>query len=117
MLQIVVLDQKLLRDPQLQYISESSSDPTQRRWQDIHETYLHMPSEFAARPARRVCGLHASRAIAYAEANSWVSPGQFSVPEAAWASDEWDASLMAQFLANQPVPEGLSLLASGSRQD
>ncbi len=99
-LQIVVLDKKLLTDPELQYISGDNLATDRKRWKDIHRKLLRLPSGASARPSRCVCGLHAKRAIAHAETNGWVSPGQFTVPDAAWASDDWDGSLMDHFLVD-----------------
>ena len=72
------------------------------KWSDVHLKMLAFEDCLpTSRPARRICGIHATAAIAHAVDEGWVKPGEVSVPEDAWGSEGYDKGLMEEFLAGQ----------------
>lgn len=71
-----------------------------RRWDDIDKTLLHLPP--VARPARRICGLHAILAVQEADSKGWFDEEHEApmVSEASWESPTFDHQLMNKFLSD-----------------
>ena len=71
-----------------------------RRWDDIDKTLLHLPP--VARPARRICGLHAILAVQEADSKGWFDEEHEApmVSEASWESPTFDQQLMNKFLSD-----------------
>lgn len=92
-MQIQVLNPEFLQGTQ-QYIDGSQGKG--RRWCEISNTFMRFPA--LARPARRLCALHAQLAIENAEIKGWVTEGYLQVPGVGWESPEFDKGLMEQFL-------------------
>ncbi len=98
-LQVHVLNPQLL-DPKgvAQYITGHAGKGTQ--WKDIDKTLLHLPP--VARPARRICGLHATLAVQEADSKGWFDEEHKApkVSEASWGSPTFDQQLMNKFLSD-----------------
>lgn len=67
---------------------------------DIDKTQLHLP--LVARPACRVCGLHATLALKEADSKGWFDDEHEApkVSEASWESPKFDQQLMHKFLSD-----------------
>ena len=94
LMQIQVLNPEFLQNPVQQYIDGSHGKG--RRWCEINNSFMPFPS--LARPARRLCALHAQLAIENAEGKGWITEGYLQVSEAGWESPSFDKGLMDQFL-------------------
>ena len=107
-LQVHVLNPRLLDPKGLeQYITGHAGKGT--KWIDINKTLLHLPP--VARPARRICGLHAILAVHEADSKGWFDEEHEApeVTEASWGSPKFDDHLMRQFLSDSSTA-GMSLL-------
>lgn len=98
-LQVRVLSPHLL-DPKgrEQYVAGHAGKGT--KWRDIEGTHLHLP--MTARPARRLCGLHAMLAIQEADIKGWFSETHEApkMSEASWQSPTFDHLLMDRYLSD-----------------
>lgn len=95
----MLCDQLLISKTE-QYISGDKG--ISKTWRDIHQQPLALPSQRQGMPARRLCGLHATAAIDTALANGWISAEEnVQVPDAAWASEDFDRSHMEMYLSDQ----------------
>ncbi len=101
-LQVHVLSPHLL-DPKgrEQYVAGHAGKGT--KWRDIHGTLLHLP--MTARPARRLCGLHAMLATQEADTKGWFSETHEApkMSEASWQSPTFDHLLMDKYLSDAKV--------------
>ena len=97
-----MLCDQLLTSKTEQYISGNKG--VSKRWRDVHQQPLVLPSQRQGMPARRLCGIHASAAIDTALAHGWIgAEEQVQVPDAAWASEDFDRSQMEMYLNDQAV--------------
>lgn len=72
-----------------------------KRWVDIHQQPLALPSQRQGMPARRLCGIHAAAAINCntALAHGWIGAEEHvQVPDAAQASKDFDILQMETYL-------------------
>ena len=70
------------------------------KWHQVHRKLLTLDQlEPGCRPARRVLALHATVAMAWAEAKGWIPKGTLEVPEAGWSSPGYDVAHMQKFLS------------------
>ena len=106
----------LLTNKTEQYISGNKS--ISKRWRDVQQQPLVLPSQCQGMPARRLCGIHASAAIETALAHGWIgAEEQVQVP-AAWASEDFDRSQMEMYLNDQVVlTDASSIPVSGTPAD
>ena len=98
-LQVHVLNPRLLDPKGLeQYVTGHAGQDT--KWRDISKALLHLP--LVARPARRICGLHAILAVLEAESKGWYDEEHEApeVTEASWESPKFDGQLMNKFLSD-----------------
>ena len=104
---------QLLTSETEKYISGNKGARASKKWSDIHQKPLVLPSQRQGIPARRLCGLHAVSAIDTARANGWIgADAQVQVPDAAWASEDFDRSHMEMFLKDQVALTDASRAAS-----
>lgn len=96
-LQIHVLSPHLL-DPKGREQYVAGHDGKGTKWRDIDGTLLQLP--MTARPARRLCGLHAMLAIQEAETKGWFDETHEApkMSEASWQSPTFDHLLMDKYL-------------------
>jgi len=68
---------------------------------------LHLPP--VARPARRICGLHATLAVQEADSKGWFDDEHEApkVSEASWESPKFDHQLMHKFLSDTSTADVL----------
>lgn len=98
-LQIHVLNPRLLGPKGLeQYVTGHAGKS--KKWRDINKTLLQLP--LVARPAHRICGLHATLAVQEAESKGWFDEEHEApeVTEASWESPKFDGQLMNKFLGD-----------------
>lgn len=85
-----------------QYITGHAGKGT--KWRDIDKTLLHSPP--VARPARRICGLHAALAVQEADSKGWFDEHEApKVSEASWESPTFDHQLMNKFLSDTNIAD------------
>jgi hypothetical protein len=112
----VVLPQVLVLNPRLLYEAREQHIASQlctTKWADVEGKVLWFGAgEDEAKPLCRVCGLHATQAIQYAQEKGWLkhsgdrprrlSNEDLTIDEAAWASPTFDKERMQAFLRNLP---------------
>ena len=71
-----------------------------KRWKEIDKTHLYLAP--VARPARRICCLHATLAVQETDSKGWFDEehGAPKVSEASWASPAFDRQLMNKLLSD-----------------
>ena len=70
------------------------------RWRDVNSTLLHLPP--TARPAHRLCGLHATLAVQEADTKGWFDENHKApkLSEESWQSPMFDHLLMNKYLSD-----------------